>query len=698
MGRAAATDGMMLRAGQPLRRREIDAPSMPETSLLHLLQGPLRFLRAEPEELRLLQAGIKKGLPAPQRIFLTDEDATPVVGFPVLQSEPLAALRDAFEAWVRTEEEHELALAVGHSPDRRKSDAAWEPYRQLLAEATEYTVTSSFGRRYPSIFWLFHSIAVSRVFKESPLRLRRQQLSVGKAKGDEIKYRIFNRYLDRVLATTYDVVNRAAGVNEEEEKELFPAVLGMMRDNVLILTEDHVSPDLAELGSYFSGYLRLDGREFRSRFQALVEWNATELERDPNLRSSIGKLLDLPGASDPWELMTRRGYVSFLAERPGYDAERLLPPAWFPVWESLLVKLKEFELLASLRRFVIPIREKEGRLICSAAALRVSLPNRTEIDLSNSTRPLEFMKPWVVDPVVRRFGLVYDITDFSAIISVLRRSGADLQDASFRQIFAFQRRINRMAHSHRLQLEKYLGDGALYSGRHPNRMLAAALLLQRLYRGALDDGFPFDRGMRMALNFGQYRLLPIESGGEGGQRYEFFGHGIVELSRLVTGKTTREIEEIKTLLVSRGYDSGEVERFFAPVTRQNVYLVDRAEEARPFYAYINSSGALVNEGIVATAGFISQIDELICFSSLVRLEIGGRRHAAYLFEEASDRLLVGFRKLGVASLKGLGKVDIFEVIDGGDPEVGGLEPLPERSLLEALEKDFIAGTVARSSR
>ncbi len=666
---------------------------MPETTLLHLLRGPLRFLRPEPEELRRLQAGIDKGLPVPQRIFLTDEEATPVVGFPVLQSEPLAALRETFEAWVRAEEEHELGLALGHPPDRRKCEAAWDSYRQLLAQATENAVTSSFGRRYPSIFWLFHSIAVSRVFKEAPMRLRRQQLSVGKAKGDEIKYRVFNRYLDRVLTTTYDVVNRAADVHEDEEKELFPAVLGMMRDNVLILTEDHVSPDLAELGSYFSGYLRLDGREFRRRFQALVEWNAAELERDPALRSSIAKLLDLPAPSDPWDLVTRTGYVAFLAERPGYDPDRLLPPAWFPVWDSLLVKLKEFELLASLRRFVIPIRERDGHLICSAAALRVSLPNRTEIDLSNSTRPLEFMKPWVVDPVVRRFGLVYDITDFSAIISVLRRSGADRQDASFRQIFAFQRRINRMAHAHRLQLEKYLGDGALYSGRHPNRMLAAALFLQRFYRRTLEEGFPFDRGMRMALNYGQYRLLPIESGGEGGQRYEFFGHGIVELSRLVTGKTTRELDDVRTLLLSRGYDPGEVERFFAPVARQNVYLVDKAEESRPFYAYINTSGALVNEGIVATAAFIRQIDEMECFARLARLEIEGRRHIAYEFEEASGRMVVGFRKLGIASLKGLGKVAIFEVIEGGEPGLRELPPLGESSLLEALEKDFVAGAV-----
>ena len=31
-----------------------------------------------------------------------------------------------------------------------------------------------------------------------------------------------------------------------------------MRDNVLIFTEDYVSPDLTELSSYFSGCLKID--------------------------------------------------------------------------------------------------------------------------------------------------------------------------------------------------------------------------------------------------------------------------------------------------------------------------------------------------------------------------------------------------------------------------------------------------------
>ncbi|MEZ5313419.1 MAG: hypothetical protein R2862_07050 [Thermoanaerobaculia bacterium] len=47
-----------------------------------------------------------------------------------------------------------------------------------------------------------------------------------------------------------------------------------MKDNVLIFTEDHVSPNLAELGSYFAGCLKLDGREFRTRLMRVNEWYA----------------------------------------------------------------------------------------------------------------------------------------------------------------------------------------------------------------------------------------------------------------------------------------------------------------------------------------------------------------------------------------------------------------------------------------
>src|SRR5260370_26943053 len=41
--------------------------------------------------------------------------------------------------------------------------------------------------------------------------------------------------------------------------------------------------------------------------------------------------------------------------------------------------------------------------------------------------------------------------------------------------------------------------------------------------------FPYTRSSDLALNFGSYRLIPMGSGGSPeGERYEFFGHGMVE--------------------------------------------------------------------------------------------------------------------------------------------------------------------------
>ena len=51
--------------------------------------------------------------------------------------------------------------------------------------------------------------------------------------------------------------------------------------------------------------------------------------------------------------------MTFLAGRPTYDPELLLPPARIQVWESLLVKLKEFELFNALRRSVVGV-ERDG--------------------------------------------------------------------------------------------------------------------------------------------------------------------------------------------------------------------------------------------------------------------------------------------------------------------------------------------------
>ena len=281
----------------------------------------------------------------PQRIFLAQEEATPIQGFPILLTDSLAELRESLASYVEAEEEFELSSIRGRSIGRNRANAAWESYAQPLERATENSSSSSFGRQFPSIFWLYHSVAVARLFKESPRRVRRTDLAVGKTHGDRLKYLIFNRYLDKVLSVSYDVARRVAESTEDQEKEHFPTLLTRMRDNVLILTEDHISPDLGELGSFFAGCLRMDGREFRERFARLVEWHDHQLER-PEFRDAIGRMLGVQEHQGTGHYLARPGYVSFLATRRDYDQDQLLPTPWIKVWETLVNRIKEFELLA----------------------------------------------------------------------------------------------------------------------------------------------------------------------------------------------------------------------------------------------------------------------------------------------------------------------------------------------------------------
>ena len=652
--------------------------------LFRHLRGPFSFLRPEPVELGSLAREYATSLPEPQRVFLAREEATPILGFPILQGDSEHALRAALERYIEAEEELQWARVSRRVTDPKAYQVAWEEYRSLLSRITENVTASSFGRRYPSIFWLYHSIALSRLLKEIPRRLVRRDAELARVHGDEVKYQILQRYLDKVFQLTYDGVQKVARQAEEREEELFPQLLQLMRDNVLILTEDHIGPDLSQLSSYFRGYLRRDSEQIRAGLETVGGWLEQRIRTEPALAGALRQVSGKKLPEHPQSLLRHNGMLRFLSTWPGFP-DAAMNADDVGLWELLLVRLKEFELILGLRRLVIPVRpDPVHGLVCRGALWGAGAK---DLALSESTRPLDFLRPWVVDPKVSRFGLIYDITDFSAILSVLSRSGTAEQDRSYRRIFRFQRRVNRLAKERRLRLEKYLGDGALYSGRHPGRLLDVALGVQRYYKRSLEEGFPFDRGMRIALNYGTYRLLPIEGGDVGGEsmRYEFFGQGIVELTRLSTGKAMRDIDETRTLLIGLGYPAHEVDSFFAPVTSQNVDLINKAEEERQFYAYINRNGALVNEGIVASERFVQRLEELEEPKPVCKVQQGSRRYLVCDVESAGEALRFAIRRLGRANFKGIGKLVIYEIVDPEPWDLNVTQPMPPQSLTSALE-------------
>lgn len=673
---------------------------MNPTTLLQLLPGPFNFLRPDVEEVRRLLPDLRKVLPSPRPVYLEDENATPVRGFPVLMSDGMEAMRTALRGLVQAEEAVQIAILRRENHDRKAYNLAWERYRTLFSRAVENATISSYGRQYPAVFWLHHSLEVARALKETPKRVLREDTELGRRHGDAVKYRVFDRYLDKVLATTYDLVQKMAAATEEVEEELFPRLLSLMRDNVLLFTEDHISRDLSELGSYFNGYLRIDGRDLRQRLDELARWHAEQLATDRDLVLTATHLLGAdPRAQDAGrDLLNRAGYLSFLATRKAYNPARLLAPELVQVWESLLVKLKEFELVHGIRRSLLPVEERDGSLFCREGQSRSPGVRAVAGPLSPATRPLDFMATWVVDPRVERFGLIYDISEFSQTVAVLHRAGNESQDEAFRMMFRFQRRVNRLAHSRRAKLEKYLGDGAFYSSREAGNLLISAIHVQRYYLQALADGFPFDRGLRIALNFGSYRLIPMGGGSpDEVERYEFFGHGLVELSRLASGKSTRELEEVKNMLINQGYPEATVQKFFAPLAQRNVDLVDKREEERVFHAYIDGNGNLINSGLVATGAYVAQLEKDLVPGALHRVCEDGRGYLVVEVDDAGERLAVGIRKLGLAHLKGLERLAIYEMIDAAGLE---LQPLAGKlragHLVSAIDQEFTTATSRRT--
>ncbi|RMH21234.1 MAG: hypothetical protein D6696_06315 [Acidobacteria bacterium] len=672
---------------------------MPSSLLEHLSRGLYSFLRPDPEEIRRVIPDAERVLPTPQSIFLEDESATPLIGFPVLRSRGLGALEEALERYLKSEEEAQIAYERRQGFDSQTYARRWERYRALLNQVTENVIAASQSQLYAGIFWLMHSLMVARRLKEIPRRIVRQDLEFGRRRGDAIKYRVFLKLIDRVVTLTYDVVHRLAAEVEEGEDALFPALLDRMRDNVLILTEDHVSPDLSELTSYFNGHLRIDGRDLRQRLKAVADWHARAVTEDPVLRGALTSLL---GAREEAETgsrspLTYPGYLTFLSQRPDYDRRRFPSGEQVAVWESLLLKLKEFEVLHALRRMVVPLERENGGLISRDRSTNTTwVGGPPVLHVSSATRPYDFTMPLVVDPLVHRYGLVYDISDFSATLSLLDRAETVRVEQAFRMMFRFQRRVNRVARAHQLRLEKYLGDGAFFSGRRARQVLLVAVHLQRVYVHALEQGFPFDRGLRLAMNYGHYRLLPlVDDGAE--TRYEFFGHGLVELSRLATGKASREIDDFKTYLIGQGYPETTVNKFFAPILRRSAELVSRQEESRRFYAYINANHALVNEGMVATEDFVGRLGD---FDRLYLAREGRRAYVVFTVEDeaSGSSLRVGMRKLGMSRFKGLGEVPVYEVVDADPWDEATFKEVPSQSLRSALQRLFATTVTSRTSR
>jgi hypothetical protein len=615
-------------------------------------------------------------LPEPYNIYPADETQAPNLGFPVLDSPVMRDLDARLDRWLTDEVVWQVRRLESA---REKAQIAFTAYLTQLMKVAENALLSNLLNDYHAVFWLAHSLDLARQFSSIPRRVSALDSQIGRLQGDPLKYRLFGRWATETRDQLSQIAARASTILDGEEQRGLQ-FFRMLQEGVLILTDEFIGPDLRELRSFVTGHLRRDFQSFRDSLERLRETAVDLLTRDRSFRGVLPLFGVNPDQGIPLALLLNGRFQSFLFDLPSVqnvigreDREQI---------QSIARRLREFGVLNHLRRGIVWMSTTpEGEVLAA--------DQRSGETFSRSTRPLDFGRPGVVDPMVHRFGLIYDISNFSETLGNIRRAGRKEEISSYRHMLLFQRKLESVAQRHVLQFEKFLGDGAFYTTRRATRLVRAAVEIQRSYAEIRTKGFAFNKGLRIALNFGYYRLLPMKPSPDADDRItEFYGPGIVELSRLTTGKASKEIDEIASFLVARGYDPTKVQNFFAPIAH-GVDVIDHAQHAREFYAYVNANNSLINEGIVASMAFVQELSNELTSEGqqLHRLRVSSGNYIGFA-PAVSGVEFIGIRFLGTVSLKGLDNIEVGEVVPFAPGEAEAIPLDSAEPLVAILRQDF----------
>lgn len=644
----------------------------------HVLQEDLQHPQyLTPEEVEGgwcdLFPALATSLPAPFPIFSRDEERVVTWGFPILLSEGALKLRRDLEGLIRTEVEHRSSAHTVDEELKRSLQACRERYLNSVSRTLENVFMNDYHRGLVDLFLLFHSQEVVRALAQAPAA------RAGARDADPVadpRYALAAVVADLLRRAAMAAVNRLHQLAEVQVTPALTPLLGVICQDHLLLVEPRPPRDLTQLRTYLQ--LR-----YRQSADALVTANQRVLARLGELvarQPEVGNLLRLAvGSSLKLERTESLLEPRLLdAIRNAGLAETLhLSVVQMDLLRDLGLRLKSFELLAALRRRILPMQRQAG-------ALTLAGPS-SATPIARTTRPYDFTAPGVVDSAVRRFGLIYDLSNFTAVLEEMRKEGRMAEERALQFMYVFQNRLEAIRLRRRLTFEKFLGDGAFYTSRRALRVIAAACEIQSVYEQLRSIGFPFNHGIRIALNFGVYRLLPMLHPGPEAKRFEFFGHGIVELARLTTGKSAREISDIAEFLIHSGYEPRAVESFLAPLSSVRSGLDQHA--SRRYAATIDGHGELINEGIVVAFPFLEELQHELELEELAVVENDSLQWLLLPIDPAlPDTLYVGLRHLGVARLKGLPPQELAEaVVWRQRPPEAAAVPF-EGSLIESLRR------------
>ncbi|MEO6259569.1 MAG: hypothetical protein ABIP63_04430 [Thermoanaerobaculia bacterium] len=614
-------------------------------------------------------------LPQPYKIFPIDETHSPAFGFPVAEAPVLKEMDAKLDRWLTDE----VVWQVGRQPAaKEKAQVTFAAYLAQLMRLAENALLSNLLNDYHAVFWLAHSLDLGRHFCSIPRRVSAVDVQAGRTQGDALKYRIYAKWTSETREAMTQVAIKAAAVLDGEEQRGLQ-FFRLLQDDVLAFTEEFIGPDLRELRPFVNGYLRRDFQSFRDGYERLRNVATETLQKDRTFRASLPLFGANPDQGITLALLLDGRFQPFLFDHP--SVQNVLSREDREQFQLIAKRLREFAILNQLRRGITWMSTSpEGDI--------VSTDKRSSMSFSRSTRPLDFGRPGVVDPMIYRFGLIYDISNFTETLGNVRRAGKKEEVNSYRHMLLFQRKIESVAERHLLQFEKFLGDGAFYTTRRALRLVRGAVEIQHFYSEMRKKGFAFNKGLRIAVNYGYYRLLPMKVASSEERITEFYGPGIVELSRLTTGKANKEIEDFAAFLMAHGYNQAKVQQFFAPLAH-GVDVIDHTEHAREFYAYVNVNGHLINEGIVASMSLLQELSNELSQEGQPLYALKAPWGNYLGFAPAIDGVeFLGVRLIGTVSLKGLDQIEVGEIASFAP---GAVEATPLEAgepLVARLRQDF----------
>jgi hypothetical protein len=265
------------------------------------LERTLRDLFTRPEAM----------LPQPYKIFLADETQPATLGFPVAESAVMKDLEQKLDRWLA----EEIPWQVNRATNKEKSHAAFTTYISHLMKAAENALLSNLIGDYFAIFWLAHSFDLARHFSAIPRRINAVDAQAGKALGESLKYRIFGRWVSETREQMSQVASKAAALLEGEEQRALQ-FFRLLQDDVLILTEEFVGPDLREPRSFVTGYLRRDFQSFRDSVEKLRITAADLLQKERTFRASLPLFGVNPDQGITLALLLDPRFEAFLFDHP----------------------------------------------------------------------------------------------------------------------------------------------------------------------------------------------------------------------------------------------------------------------------------------------------------------------------------------------------------------------------------------------